>query len=56
MTTIRSLYVVTIVEDVTGEVVKRFEPTNYRRACKIESGLNDQLDHDNYSVYVGVEK
>ncbi|MBF84483.1 MAG: hypothetical protein CL489_08420 [Acidobacteria bacterium] len=48
------LYVVQIVEDSTGEVVKDFEPQPYNKACKIESGVSINMDHERFSTYIEV--
>ena len=43
-----NLFVVTIVETETGEIVKTFDPCSERRANKIEDGASINLDHTRF--------
>lgn len=43
-----SVYYVEIVDDETGEVVKRMGPMNERKAERVENGANINMDHNRY--------
>lgn len=45
-------YIVRIIEDATGNVVKQLEPTSERQAGKLASAVSINLNHDDYSVEV----
>lgn len=42
------LFVVTVVETETGEVIKSFGPFSERKANKIEDGVGANLNHRRY--------
>lgn len=45
-------YVVDIIEDATGKVVRRMGPTGQREADQVARGASINLNHDAYSVRV----
>lgn len=46
-------YYVVIVEDATGEIVSKMGPeSNLRSAERIESGVDRNLNHNEFSVLV----
>jgi hypothetical protein len=46
------LYVVQIVEDATGKVVRQSNPASHRRADKIEDGMNINLNHEAFHTRI----
>jgi hypothetical protein len=45
-----SEYLVKVIEDSSGQVVKNLGPMPERKADKVFDGLMAQLNHDEYSV------
>ena len=42
------MFFVEVVDDKTGEVVKRVGPVTERKADRVEDGMMINLDHENY--------
>jgi hypothetical protein len=45
-----SEYLVKVIEDSTGEVVKNLGPMPWRKAESVFNGLMHQVNHDEFSV------
>lgn len=45
-------WVVQVVEDATGEVIKQLPARDQRDAEKIERGIEINLDHEKYTCFV----
>jgi len=45
-------YSVNIIETETGEVVETIEVGSYRKAERVERGVNINLDHDNFHTEI----
>lgn len=43
---------VEVLENATGKIVKRLGPMPVRKAERIESGMDANLDHENYHVRI----